>query len=347
MYIGVRNEFFKKLSKTRDLVNLSELNVIKIIGYIVLLIGLFPRLYIDIIRIQLYINGNYDLTTTINFSGLFVIISGFFHLGFLLLLIGYKNNNKLAVFILFFSISYNLLIITTGNRGDSVINIFTLLFVYLNTTKKRSYYLYFFLALFGYFFISIVSFIGEIRNLQDRDFLVLTFNFFNNFFSGSYILESISQFGVSIKTIYYSIETFPLLQNYSYGLNYLKSVFVIVPNFLGFTTRLINELTYIYYFPNHSVMGGSYIGELFYAFGYFSIVLISIIGYLISKLYIYLMKSKLNSNWISYSFSIIIILSLLWWIRDYFYVMVREVFYVSIVIFIIHNLLTKKGKYNL
>ena len=77
-------------------------------------------------------------------------------------------------------------------------------------------------------------------------------------------------------------------------------------------------------------MGGSYLGEAFYSFGYFGMVFIAFIGMSISYISLKFQELFLKQKYIQLSILLILFPNLLWWTRAYFADMVREFTWVSI-----------------
>lgn len=321
----------------RETCERNDLRAIFYTGITLFIIGIIPRLYIDISKVILYLQGNYLSTTTLYFSGVLVIVAGLTNVGILLMLVGKQTKKKFCRKLISLALIYNVLFMITGNRGESVITILMLIYVYYSIVQDLKIKNIIVICFSGYIFLSIITFVAETRHLVDRSSVLMFETLIDSLFNKSPITLAIAEFGVTIKTVFYSIEFFPSLERYSYGTNYIKSIFVALPNVGGKIRQLVMSLTYIYYFPNHQVMGGSYIGEMYYAAGNLGVVIAFIIGIILGALNRLYWFSKEDKNWLRFSLVIVIFTSLLWWIRDYFYVMVREVVWVTILITIIYK----------
>lgn len=155
----------------------------------------------------------------------------------------------------------------------------------------------------------------------------------------------IAEFGITIITLGISIEFFSFNNDFQYGLNYLLSLLNIFPNVGGVLDFTIPKTIYIYNYPAHlrSFLGGSYLGEAFYSFGYYGMIFIAFIGMLISYISLKFQELFLKQKYIQLSILLILFPNLLWWTRAYFADMVREFTWISICTVIL-TLFLKRNK---
>jgi hypothetical protein len=306
-------------------------HIIYKIGLILLMIGIVPRLYIDISRFVLFISGNYLATYNLSLSGVIVVISGMVDSGIILILIGKKDSPKFCKRVFTITLIYLTLIMFSGHRANSMITILTLVYVYfdiIKTLNKKSIFLW---GLGAYSFVVLISLIADIRMLGNFNINVIL-EYGSKLIKSSPILEILGEFGTSLKSVIYSISTFPDLSSHSYGTNYLKGLLLVFPNFGGFLTSIINDITYIFHFPNNAMMGGSYIGELYYAAGELGIIFAMLVGLILGKVSNKLLFAKNTKDWRVYAIYIIIFPNILWWSRDFFYTMIREIVWTILLI---------------
>lgn len=319
---------------------LSKKNVMKTVAYILLAMSIIPRLYMDSIKIVAFINGNYTSTRLIVFSGALEALGKLFFIALLLLMLYYRNNRRMQTIIYVIVLVYNLVYMSTGNRADSVIYILIFTLVFVESIRKIRFKQFLALISIAYLSIVMISFVSDFRFMTNRSMQELYKLFMFNAFSNNPVLSIFAELGVSIQTVFYSLEFFPSIKSHSLGLNYLESAFLIFPNIGGLVSDLIQKLTFIYYFPQHQVMGGSIIGEFYYAFGSFSILSI-LIGVFISKLQKYYQISKQNNDLLKELVALIIFSSILWWIRDYFYNTIRDIVWLSFIVYIVTSFVEK------
>ena len=130
----------------------------------------------------------------------------------------------------------------------------------------------------------------------------------------------------------------PSIIGYGYGVGYASGFLNIFPNVNGFIDSYRDSMVYVSNFPvqYQQYMGGSYIGELYFNFGYFSVIFAILIGIFIG--FICNMVSNKNNydKSLSYIICLIIYTNMLWWIRDYFSGMIREIIWSAIIIIILN-----------
>lgn len=154
-------------------------------------------------------------------------------------------------------------------------------------------------------------------------------NLFNPF------IDIVYEFGGTMLTVCFSILYFPQHVPIQWGTNYLFSVFTWLPSSIGNLEYFIDKVQYITFFPGttEKFMGGSYIGELYYSFNLYGIGMAIFVG-----LFISFISRKIREGIVFYSplrivLGIILFSNMLWWVRDYFGSMLREVFWIALFLF--------------
>ncbi|WP_341322790.1 O-antigen polysaccharide polymerase Wzy [Solibacillus sp. FSL H8-0523] len=324
----------------------NQLALTRNIGTILLFAGLLPMLYIDINKIILYANGNYLDTFQLGIPSFLYIIASFSDIGIIMLLIGNKSNNSKVLLLLILVTIYKGALMFTGSRGEPILYLLTLYFIYYNFIKIKKIKsfkipLYLFLI---YMVGFLTTFISRTRMMSINDvntFIDVLKSTFVDFSPFSVIAE----FGITIITLGISIEFFSFNNDFQYGLNYLLSLLNIFPNVGGVLDFTIPKTIYIYNYPAHlrSFLGGSYLGEAFYSFGYYGMIFIAFIGMLISYISLKFQELFLKQKYIQLSILLILFPNLLWWTRAYFADMVREFTWISICTVIL-TLFLKRNK---
>lgn len=293
-------------------------------GLILLLITIIPRLYIDVTRFMLYFQGGY-LATYQSFSGFAVELGNIADIAVLVILVSFKKKKQSAKIVLIIAVLYHLIFMMTGNRGDAVLRIIILLFTYsmlfINKIKIRGMLVLMIGAVVGF---AGLNTIGDLRN-NVFSFNELLNGVVVNLFEEPIFLKIFAEFGVTIRTVANAIEYFPEAHGFTYGTNYIKSFAFIFPNIGGLLTNINNEVIFIYHFPTHIAMGGSFIGEMFFSFGWLGMVLAVPVGYFIGKIENYRINALEEKNGLKIVFSLIFIAPVLWWVRDYFCDIIREI----------------------
>lgn len=322
-----------KYQKTLYDFDKSSLNNIYRMFLILFIITFIPMVYSDFVKIIAYISHGYLATYDTYASGVTKYISfiGQFckpTLGILIFSSIYHP--KRAKIWMISSILYLVVIMLSGDRGSSVIYIVSFLFIYYRFVKKLKLKTIIIGAVVGYFFLIVLSVISILREHSFSIENVIAA--YSERKTDGIIYTVLREFGGSVITLMYSIDSFPSFSNFNYGGTYLASLISILPDVPDFINdALTNSFTFVRAFPTnlygYESLGGNYIGELFYNFGYFSPIFMIIIGMVISK-----MDKKINySHDIPYIIFILILLpSLFLWVRDYFSVMVFKTFWLFI-----------------
>lgn len=347
MAVVLLNTKTKKLvSKPSAKEESNQLFLTRNIGTILFLLGLLPLLYIDIHKVILYLNGNYLDTFQLGIPSFLYIIANFSNIGIIMLLIGNKFNERTVLLLLALTTIYKGTLMFTGGRGEPILYLLTLYFIYFNfiRVKKMSPYkipLYLFLIYMVGFLTTFIS--------QTRMMSIDNINTFMELIKSTFVdfspFSVVAEFGITIITLGISIEFFSSNNNFQYGLNYLLSLLNMFPNLGGILNFTISKTIYVNNFPMNlrSFLGGSYLGEAFYSFGYFGMVFIAFIGMLISYISLKLHDLFLKQKYIRLSILLILFPNLLWWTRAYFVDMVREFVWISLFTVIL-TILFKRNK---
>lgn len=297
-----------------------------IVGLNLFFITLIPRVYVDLSKVILYLQGGYLKTYSLNVNGYISVLAKMLDLAVLVIMVGSKNNRHRARIWLIGMCIYHCLFMLTGNRGDAVMRIMVMLLVYFklfpvkHVSPKQA------VLLFGVVWIggAVMNALGSLR-LEGMTIETFLNEVLKSLINEPIIFKIFAEFGVTIKTVCYALETFPQMHPFSYGINYVKGTFAFLPNIGGFITNSIKELVFVYYFQNSSVIGGSFVGELYYAFGQLGCIMAVFIGFFVSWIDCMRIRAQNNHDWKKFLISIVFVAPCIWWIRDYYYTCVREI----------------------
>ena len=89
-------------------------------------------------------------------------------------------------------------------------------------------------------------------------------------------------------------------------------------------------------------MGGSFIGELWFNFGYFSIFIALFFGILLGKFSIAIFKKNKKNYSFFMPYFLYIATLVVWWVRQYFTTVAWSALFYGIVIFILHSIVKNK-----
>ena len=314
-------------------------------GITLFLISIIPKLYIDIQKIILYMNGNYLSTYEIDVSGALTTVANMAEIAVIMIMIGKQDHKKLVKFIFFLTLLYEVIIMMTGNRGRPTVYIFSLIYIYINLIQQVRLRTTVVAVTAGYVGIVFINFISKIRLANITD-ITLLIRVFKEVFVSSPFFKMIGEFGGTMISLCYSIMFFPTNSVHSYGSNYLVSLLTIIPNFGGILEQFRNQFIFVYNFPGRVryALGGSYLGELYYAFGMYGSLGAIIVGLLIGNTQRVITESINNKNWLKLSIYMILFPSFLWWVRNYFSDMIREFVWSSVLIYLMYYFIKQSKK---
>ena len=138
------------------------------IGIVLILIGILPKVYIEISKLKVYLQGGYLATYEVSISGILSFVSRLFEFGMMMLLIYFRDNKKVALPILMLGILAELPAIFSGGRGIAIIIliVYALIFItkILKFDMKKIKWPYIIIALLIiHLTLSIINFIGDYR----------------------------------------------------------------------------------------------------------------------------------------------------------------------------------------
>lgn len=324
----------------------NSLKFIRNVAIIVLAISIFPLIYTDLLKIFTLKSGGYMATydTYKNGIGKYLsLIAKFARPAISILLISYKNDNKKCRLVLLLSCIYFTVMMLSGDRSTNIIYMMVNLFLYYKIVKKMKFKTVITYLIIGYFFLGFISSISMFRYSE------LTISSFFNVFSirssDGIIYSCLREFGGTMKTLMYAMRFIPEYSPYNYGLTYIIGLTNISPKLpISFVDNFSNCFGYVNVFPTayQNSLGGSFLGELYYNFGWFGIFVTSIVGFYIGKLDYMFEKEIYNKNWVKVAIITSFIPYIILWVRDYF----SGIFFVGFWMMILFKIFNKKKIYN-
>ena len=342
-------DIFKIKNKTK--INIDDMVQKKIVyktGLYMFLIGIIPRLYIDSMQFLLYSQGNYLSIYELNVSGVFSVIAQFSTIGVMLIIIGKQDEKNIAKIILIMAILYQLINMIKGARQYQVATIICLVYLYINVIKKNKIKLknVVIIAVLSYIGLVFIDYIGNIRASDTRNYFDFGKALLSGF-NGKLLFNTLASFGGTMLSVCYSIISFPYYAKYNFGLSYIESFIpVFIPNVFGILNKFQTSFQFVKAFPLEfqGALGGSYLGELYYNFGFWGCIGTFIIGLVIGKVSKKIKLSIQKKNWMQLGIYIILLPTLIMWVRGYVSDFLRTFIWSVILIFIIYRILYNKYK---
>lgn len=333
-----RKKYYKNSKKLlintkNEIINLKKINFI---AKILIMIGLPFSITINYIKIQKFIIGSYG-DTHLNLSGIFVVLAESFQIGLILMLIGNYNKKNKYYTIMLMLISYQFLIISTGNRARPILIIMTLIYLHNNLKNKISAKKIIKIMPIGYIFLMGIRVMGELRLEKDINFKIIAEKI-SYIYNQSVIYSILAEFGNTMLSVYYIIK-YETEYELRFLSNYINGFLIVFPNLNNFLDKYYLDFIYIENLPKYArfALGGSFFGEAYYSFGEFGYLILVFIGFFSGYISKNIFVSIQEKDWLKLGKFILIFPSLLWWIRSYFSTFLREVSWILILIIILEK----------
>ncbi|PRR84085.1 O-antigen polysaccharide polymerase Wzy [Clostridium vincentii] len=303
------------------------------IGITLLIIGIIPRLYIDIKQFSLYLAGTYLDVYDIGVAGITDVIAYCAQIGVLMIIIGKQDRPKFCRKVLILTLIYEIFTMIKGGRGTQVTYILALIFIYMNLVEKIKLKSLVTSLAFSYVGLVFINFISATRNLTNKSVKIM-WNSFLDLFIQSPLFNALGEFGGTMISLAYSVSFMPSYTNFNYGKTYILSLLAVIPNVGGILEPARNSWIFVKNFPPgySSSLGGSYLGELYFNFGNYGIIFSLLVGILIGVTTFRIESSIREKNWIRLSIYMILFPIMLLWTRGYFSDMVRRFAWIGLLI---------------
>lgn len=297
----------------------------KAIGIAMVILGIFPSVYLDFMRILFYFHGGYQATHSFPLarSGIVNYMAQLWKYGVMILIMVSSKNNKKSIGLLLISIPYIFVSMLSGNRIMAIMFLVTIVIVFhlshrsLERINKKKQLLKVGVLISGvYLTLVFINLINANRSGESVSYSRLLLSPF------SYAIKTLS---ITISTVVHSVRFFPEQKIIGNGLTYFTSWLTVLPNFGQFLEGFAKYNIFTLNIPEPFVanLGGSYIGEIFYNFRYVGIFVSLIFGVGISHFAIQTEKKIKEQNYMSALFYLTVIPFLLQWPRAYFVELVR------------------------
>lgn len=262
----------------------------KYIAFFMIGVGLLASLYTNITLLILMIQGGYINTYSHSISGMVRLLEYFWVIGVVILFGLWQNNKKSCRILLASSLLYLCITMFTGNRMFAFANIFVLCQSYIYIVEYPRPFATVLIGIVGIFFVSFVVNIGLNR------FAGPTLSFDLTGSLSTLFGKVLAEFGGTGYTLALTMEHVPTDLSYLFGLTYPLILIYIFPNFGWNNWSIISATCYSEYLRQFTTsgLGGSYIGEAYFNFGYFSLILMIAFGFFLTwfgeRIHLYIQK---------------------------------------------------------
>lgn len=328
-----------KLQKEKK-VNQRQADV-SVYGKILVLIGVIPRLYIDILSLVGARANGYEGVYSIYFPQAIQSIAFFFDAGLFFLLYAQTDRRK-QKFYLVAVIVYKCIMMSTGARQDKVAFLLVWLYVYffiINKITVKKLALLVVVCIAGFMFISAI---GTIR-VNDTVSLSQTLSLLQSGTMNNVIGGALGEFGSAFDTLEVAIKYTPSEIPFGWGKSYVAGLLSIIPLLVNQIPSLAKAVMFVNQLPKQVTfaLGGSFLGELFYNFSWFGIIGSSVVGAFITKLHNGIVDDSSCDIFYKAWYSILATAMILF-VRGYFTDMMQKLVWTYIAIYIIRMYLAKR-----
>ena len=317
---------------------------LKYMGIIICLITVPMRTIYNINALIVTINQGYTNSLSMGYSGIYIQLSLFYIIGFVALILAYSNNKSLVRKIFLFEILFLIFSMLSGGRIYCVVSMIIIVYIYFNNIEKINYKTIIKYGLLCLIILQIITALATVRSLNELSVYKIIISIFD--FENNIIYSILEEFGGTIYSVTRTIYQVPSKVDFGYGSSYILGLGNVLIDIWGgklyqivlmskFTSNLINLSTH----------GGSYIGELYYNFGYFSYLITPFIGYLINHITVKIHKSFINKDYFKILIYIMPMFSIIIWVRGYFTDIIRGSIWGYCFIFFIYCFVTFYLKY--
>lgn len=334
--------FFNKLEKKidNDFNDSTNLVAIRSTGYVLLAIAIVPLMIYDGSYFRAAIAYGYleIYNLSIN-NGLWDDLSRLVKPAIVFLMIGYRNKRKVANLIFILAIGYSLLkMYLIGQRGYEMVFIISLIWIrHVNIApiKGIKFIIY---SCYIIIVLTLMSLIADTRGMSKANLTSFT-EIISTVLEKNPIVQAVIEFGSTLTTPVVAMMNVPDNLPFGHGFTYIKSFFTLLPNINGSLTSLTKGVSPAVELSDYaSALGGSYIAEFYYNFGWVGVLAGIVLGFIIAR---YSIKA-------SYSNKLIVLISastflsiLLWFIRDSFVYIPRAVLMYIVFPYIIWRLFSE------
>lgn len=293
-------------------------DIIRILGSILFLLFLPVAIYLDFNKLQISSTSGYLDSLSFGTSGILSIFSSWSFFGLIMMVLSIsEKNRKVSLWLLRLAIIYILLTMLAGGRGTQMVKIFFLIYIYHKVFNKITFKKALIVLIGLYLFSGFSSAIALVRADGISSLTNFAEFFINTLVNNNPFGLILAETGSNIETVYHAMNNFPSRFPYAYGKSYIYSFLTVLPNINGFLDSLLPKLEFIRLF-NVPTLGGSYVAELYYNFGWAGPLFSIFFGYFIQKISDKSDEYLDKKNYYAFSFFVPLFLNVLWLARNYF-----------------------------
>lgn len=317
-----------KVKNISSLVNLVKLAITLI------LIGIIPRIYIDLSRLRAALQNGYSGAYSLIFPSIFNTMAFLCDVGCFLFL--YSNRKKRGNNVFFVVILlYKLTVMLSGMRQNPFCFLIVWVIFYFWYIQRIKFFQKLLLCLIAFIAVIFIDFIGSVRaegfSFEGLENVAILLN-------NSLIGDTLGEFGSGFCSLVIAIHGFPKLLPFGYGKTYLAAIMSAIPKLLDLFPDLKECVTFTTLFSNTTYLGGSYLGEFYYNFSWLGMLGPLLVGYIIGKCQHILTCSKDDVSIVWY---VALLIQLILFIRGYIADMAQTSIWLWLIIWL-YKLMSKE-----
>ena len=319
----------------------NEKEKINILTYakVLIIFGIIPRLYIDIVSLIGARNSGYEGVYSIYIPQAIQSIAFFFDAGMIFLIYGLRDKKKQKLWFLGIVI-YKCVMMSTGARQDKVAFLLIWIYIYFFVINKITIKKLIFVVMTCAAGFMFVSAIGTARTSNTVG-LSQTFNLLQSGTMNNVLGNALGEFGSAFVTLETAIKYTPSRMSYGYGRSYIAGILSSIPLLVNRIPILSETVIFLNQLPKRIVFafGGSFLGELYYNFSWFGILGCGIVGVIVTKIHDGFTNTncKLYKAWCS-----VVATALILFVRGYFTDMVQKLVWTYILIYLVQLYVMKR-----
>ncbi len=332
----------KPFLETKNYLSIS-LNELRILAWIVFFVTTpFEVLYFFKLISTARQGGAYGLIYHISISGWQFQMGALSVLGFSLLICAYSEYKHISFTITAVACLFYCASMISGSRIYAVVSICIILYCYINFVKKITPMRMVIYIAIGIVFATALHSIMRLR-MQGAMTIGSIIGHMKTL-DNNIIVALLDEFGGTIYTVTVTIKEVPRYLSYNYGKSYVLSLATIGINIGGILDRVIKNVEYTTSFITKYTFGGSYIGELYYNFGYYAYIFAPLIGVFIGKISNAMNYYAEKRDYYRFSFFVMFMYGSLIWVRNYCNILARNIAWGAFLLVIIVHFIKKKTR---
>lgn len=306
-------------------------------GKVLFIIIIIPTLILDIQKLFAVAAGGYIAVFNVG-SYILILLEKLFPLSIICIMYGNRYTlKKIKPLLIFVVIRMGILILLIGNRSTIMVQIVIYLYAYYSyktNTKAGRIFRFIPVVVISLFIIMLMPYIAATRSRN------VNINIFEFMATNNPFVLLVSELGASLITPVLAINYTKYL-GFSYGKTFLSSLSILLP----FSSKIFPKAssfisvsnTLNLYSPSKGALGGSFLAEMYFNFGWYSLILVLALAIGIKLISNYLLPSNQYKSAIFNCLLLYLVYGILIYVRGNFYDVVQHI-NLSIYAYIIYKL---------